>query len=77
MEHEGDESQPVEAGESGGNPFKILGQTAEAARPCEGALHDPAFGQQHKALFGRVEFDHHQLYTLLSCLLCGACPVQP
>lgn len=62
VEHEGDNSQPMEVGESGGGAFVVATEAAEACRPGEGTFEHPAPRQQHKAAFGFRQFDHDTLY---------------
>src|SRR5258706_3207088 len=51
--------------------FIITGQPTKTSHPGEGALHDPASGQQDKALLGFGQFNDFQVNAMLSSSLFG------
>src|SRR5262249_56946354 len=49
--------------------FVVPGEPAEASKPSESSLHDPASWQQHEALFRFGVFDYFQLNAVIARLL--------
>ena len=49
-EHDGDHGESEEGGDGSGVALEVAGQSAVAADPGEGALDDPAFGQDDEAV---------------------------
>ena len=70
MEHETGESQEVQSGQHTGQPLVVTGQTPEAGRPRETAFHDPALGQEDKAVFGLRQLDDVQANAVLGSGFC-------
>ena len=66
VEHEGEEGEPMKAGEAGGEAFIVARETAETARPGKGSLDHPASGQEHKAALGLVVLDDLQADSMFS-----------
>ena len=71
LEHEGEESGPVEGGELIWQALVITGEAAEPCSPGKGSLHHPALGEQDKAAFGFLQFNHNQFNSFSSGLLGG------
>ena len=51
--------------------FEITAQAPEPGQPAEAALHDPAPGQQHKALLRLRQLDHLQFNAVFSRVAFG------
>ena len=49
-QHDADHSEAEEGGDGTGVALEVAGQAAVAADPGKGALDDPAFGQDDKAM---------------------------
>src|SRR5690348_4097543 len=64
---EGDVVQPLQARSE---PLVVPHEAAEARLPGKGAFHDPAPGQQHKAVLGLRQLDDLQP-DALRCRVCG------
>ena len=70
IEHESEESQPVKASQRGRQSFIVSGESAETSGPGKGTLDHPSPWKKDKSSFDFLEFDHHQVDSLLGCLFC-------
>ena len=71
LEQQDRESQEMKADERLPETLVVTSEAAEASRPGEAALDDPAPVQQHKALPGIRQFDDLKLNALLGRVLRG------
>ena len=60
VKHKSKKSQPVKAGEVGGQPFIIAGQTTKAGGPGKGALHHSGSGEQDETFSRLFQFDDEE-----------------
>src|SRR3954451_4443316 len=65
-QHQDSKGHEMQALEGSVQAFVMPGQATKACHPAEGALDDPANGEQDTALLGLGQFDDNQLNSLMS-----------
>ena len=75
MEFEAREGDEVEAGQDGEAALVVAHQAAEAHLPGEGALDDPAPGQQDEAALGLRQLDPCRWMPWVAASSAGCSPV--